>query len=73
MERKKGWTFSGKHTNQVDHVLLWDKYSAFSGSIDKTIRYFDIRDWGKENERDTDTINGYQHSKYFYGHNSSIT
>ena len=48
-ERKKGWTFNGKHSNQINHVLLWDEYSAFSGSVDKTIRYFDIRDWGNEN------------------------
>ena len=72
-ERKKAWTFEGKHTNQIDHVLLWDQYSAFSGSIDKSIRYFDIRDWGKDEGKDTDTVNGYHHSKYFMGHNSSIT
>ena len=75
-ERKKGWTFSGKHSNQINQVLLWDEYSAFSGSVDKTIRYFDIRDWGNENTQfteDSETLNGYHHSKYFMGHKSSIT
>ena len=76
IDRKKGWTFEGKHSNQITNVMLWDEYSAFSSSVDKTIRYFDIRDWGNPNENfneDSDTLNGYKHSKLFMGHKASVT
>ena len=70
IERKKGWTFTGKHMNMITKVIMWDEYSAISCSIDKSIRQFDIRDWGSETE---ETQNGYQFSKYFLGHKKSIT
>jgi WD40 repeat protein len=57
-------------------VLLWDKFSAFSAGIDRSIRYFDIRDWGNENDsfnEDSETLNGYKFSKFFKGHSKSIT
>jgi WD40 repeat protein len=76
IEKKKGSTFLGKHSNQINQVLLWDENSAFSSSVDKTIRYFDVRDWGASNEnftRDSESLNGYQFSKYFMGHKRSIT
>lgn len=76
IDKKKGWTFEGRHSNQINHVLLWDDFSAFSSSADKTIRHFDIRDWGNPNENfteDSETLNGYQFSKYFMGHKRSIT
>lgn len=72
IERKKGWTFTGKHMNMITKVIMWDEYSAFSGSIDKSIRQFDIRDWGSETESES-APNGYQFSKYFMGHKKSIT
>jgi hypothetical protein len=53
-------------------VLLWDNYSALSGSVDKTIRYFDVRDWGSEQE-ESEAVNGYHYSKYLMGHKSSVT
>ena len=55
IDRKKGWTFTGKHMNMITKVLMWDDTSAFSSSIDKTIRHFDVRDWGNEEN----TLNGY--------------
>ena len=76
IERKKGWTFEGKHMNMINKVLLWDEYSAFSCSIDRSIRYFDRRDWGNANDNfteDSDTLNGYKYSKYFMGHKKSVT
>ena len=57
-------------------MILWDKYSAFSAGIDRSIRYFDIRDWGNENENfneDSETQNGYKYSKFLKGHTKSIT
>jgi len=75
IDRKKGWTFKG-HMNDVRQVVLWDDYSALSGGIDRSIRYFDIRDWGNENEsftEDSETLNGYHYSKLFKGHTKSIT
>lgn len=45
-----------------------------SASIDRSIRYFDKRDWSSEfNTEDTETLNGFQYSKLFKGHTKSIT
>lgn len=60
----------------MNNVILWDKYSAFSAGIDRSIRYFDIRDWGNENDNfneDSETQNGYKFSKFLKGHTKSIT
>jgi WD40 repeat protein len=70
IDRKKGWTFTGKHMNMITKVILWDEFSAFSASIDKSIRYFDVRDWGPESEQ---PLNGRHFSKFFMGHKKSIT
>ena len=59
IDRKKGWTFQGKHMNMITKVLMWDDTSAFSASIDRSIRYFDIKD--------------VERSKHFMGHKKSIT
>ena len=56
IDRKKAWTFTGKHMNTVNKVILWDEYSALSASFDKSIRQFDIRDWGGETE---ESLNGH--------------
>ena len=45
IDKKKAWTFEGQHSLMITKVLLWDEYSTFSCSIDKTIRWFDRRDW----------------------------
>jgi WD40 repeat protein len=76
IDRKKGWTFEGKHSAQVNKVLIWDEFSVFSASVDKSIRYFDIRDWGNPNENfteDSKCENGYHFSKHFIGHKASVT
>ena len=60
----------------ISKVLIWDEFSAFSASIDRTIRWFDRRDWGNANDNfneDSETPNGYKHSKYFLGHKKNVT
>ena len=72
-DRKKGWSFRG-HQNKVQHVLIWDDFSVLSAGIDRSIRYFDLRDWSSEVEtEDVETLNGFHFSKLFRGHTKSIT
>ena len=73
IDKKKGWTFKG-HQNKVQHVILWDDYSVLSGSIDRSIRFFDLRDWSSDvYTEDVETLNGFQYSKLLRGHTKSIT
>ena len=59
IDRKKGWSFRG-HQNKVQHVVLWDDYSVLSGSIDRSMRFFDMRDWQSDiYTDDVETLNGF--------------
>ena len=77
VEKKRGWTFEGRHRNMITKVVLWDQFSALSASIDRTIRHFDVRDWpdnlDTKNAPEVETLNGYQYSKVFMGHTRPIT
>ena len=45
-----------------------------SGSIDRSMRFFDMRDWQSDiYTDDVETLNGFQYSKLLRGHTKSIT